>query len=468
VRVAAAIVGAAVGAAAATYGVLRWTDSARTADEPRLRGTPVAGRDQSSTKETQPAAPPKPKPEAVPPPAQTPATRGAAPTPPPEEAQEPAEKPVAPESVKRARLLPTPPEQLWSHVYGPGDLRSAALLPNGQVAVANSIPNERKDERDTALAWIRPGGVRLAGRRWLNDDNNDVSRLLALPDGFIFAGSAKRKGSAFLDAWIVRVTAAGRQAWQEYFPEQKNEHVDEAFDLAALAGGNFVFVGQTGRADPHGDGWAVFLDSNGRRVGDEVLIGEKGRIEELRRLAALPDGSFMAAGTVADAPLRWRFWLVRFDRERRVLLDKVFADGARSRPTDIHPAGEGVLVAGWTQAAEGRGPAAARWLRLINAKGGIEWEEPILGEGPERIWRVLPLEDGGYLLLLSRFRPEQGRPHLVRVDHRGKLKWEKQLASLGVLRDAVILPQGGVLAVGVSGEPASQGQAWAIRLGYRD
>jgi len=37
----------------------------------------------------------------------------------------------------------------------------------------------------------------------------------------------------------------------------------------------------------------------------------------------------------------------------------------------------------------------------INAKGVIVWQEPALGEGPERIWRVLPLEDGGYLLLLS-------------------------------------------------------------------
>jgi serine/threonine protein kinase len=419
-RIAAAILGAAIGAAAATYGVLRWTATpSQTAEEPRLQGTPIAGRDQSNTKE---APPPKAKPDTPTPPVKRSQASEPGPTPPPEQSQEPSERPATPEAVKRARLLSTPPDQIWSHVYGPGDLRSAALLQNGQIAVANSIPNEKKDERDTALAWIRPGGVRLAGRRWLNDDNNDVSRLLALPDGLVFAGSAKRKGSAFLDAWIVRVTAAGRQAWQEYFPEQKNEHLDEAFDLAAIAGGNFVFVGQSGRADPHGDGWAVFLDANGRRIGDDLLVGERGRIEELRRLAVLADGTFMAAGTVADAPMRWRFWLVRFDRERRVLLDKVFTDGVRSRPTDIRPVGDGVIVAGWTQAAEGRGAAAVRWLRMINAKGGIEWEAPILGEGAERIWRVLALDDGGYLLLLSRFRPDQGQPHIVRVDQRGRAR----------------------------------------------
>jgi hypothetical protein len=433
--------------------VLRWQADPPARQEARATAPPAAAdpalRSQGERDPPKPAAPRGQDPGAKPP---------------------VRDEPPPAADARRSRALLERPEVLWSGSFGPGLFRAAVALPSGIVAVAGSAPGDgdQKDYNDATLSWIDARGGSLNRRVFRREDNNEVRQLLALgEDGFVLAGRAKRKGSLNFKAWIVGVTPAGMVAWQKFFPEGNEDRIDQAYDLARLDDGRLLFVGQSGKRDAHGDGWTVMLDRAGA-VAWEHLHGEAKRVEDLRRLVALPDGTFIAAGSIIEAQVQSRVWLLRFDGAGRVLGETFPDTSGRSRASDLQRAGDGAVLAGWSETADGAGPSRRlSWLRKLDRAGKEQWKVDLPTVDGERIWRVLTLDDGGFVVLLSRFLRERGPPRLVRLDSAGNRLWELSIEGAGALRDLVLLPQGGLVAFGAQIDSGRNQRAWAVGLGYR-
>lgn len=110
------------------------------------------------------------------------------------------------------------------------------------------------------------------------------------------------------------------------------------------------------------------------------------------------------------------------------------------------------------------------WLVQIDAQGTRLWDKRYGGAGADRLVKLLPTADGGYLLCgwtnspagYDLTEPAQGDNDywVVKTDAQGRKQWDKRFGSSGndMLVTAVAAPDGSILLVGTT-TPDAQGNA---------
>ena len=140
---------------------------------------------------------------------------------------------------------------LWENTYG-GETneegKDIAVTPEGFAIVGNT-ESYGEGRWDMWLLRIDKEGQEIARHAYGGKDNEMGNAVITTQDGGLFLGGYSysfSKGS--LDAWVVKVDAAGQQQWHKSFGQ---ESTDEAFSLLQLSDGNLVMAGYIDIYEPN-------------------------------------------------------------------------------------------------------------------------------------------------------------------------------------------------------------------------
>jgi hypothetical protein len=181
------------------------------------------------------------------------------------------------------------------------------------------------------------------------------------------------------------------------------------------------------------------------------------------------------------------------------LADYTFGGSGQEICSGIIPASDGGFIVGGStisgisgevtiaQRATGAAPSMDYWIFKMDVQGNKLWEKRYGGSGDDRLIKVLPSPDGGYLLCGWTTSPtgfDVTAPTLtttgqnywvVKTDVQGNKLWDKRYGSLTgeMLMEAIATTDGGYLLTGLAGGPpsgdrsqAAKGQAdiWTIKI----
>jgi hypothetical protein len=257
-------------------------------------------------------------------------------------------------------------------------------------------------------------------------------------------------------AWVASLDRDGEERWSRTHDQGK---WTSGFALEGAGQDGWVLAGSSGDPNP----WLLFLDPEGalRRVAPipRPVVGT------LRDVHAA-DGAFVAAG-----------WTGRGDggTEHRPRVLRVDASGVERWDVDLPTAGEaravwpregGAVAAGWCDP----GPAGELDGRLmaIDEGGAVLWDLCVGGHGEDRLYGLQPYGDGW--LAVGTQVDADGSPQgwVLLVDAARQGQRQVLLGEPGPggeeLRDAVVLDDGRIAAVGIRQVPGEGGRGWVVML----
>jgi len=199
-----------------------------------------------------------------------------------------------------------------------------------------------------------PAGDAHASASWDSvfgglQDDKAYGLVVTADGGLVVAGATASKGAGERDAWVFKLGGDGRVAWDRTYGGNK---VDEAYAVAAAAGGGFVVAGTTESSGSGArDGWLFRIDESGELLWQRTFGGAYW--DELRSVQQTADGGFVAAGYTEPAGAGAHFALVvRTDGKGTPLWEKTLK---RSQWDDaqavVQMPGGGFVTAGYTEAS---------------------------------------------------------------------------------------------------------------------
>jgi hypothetical protein len=265
----------------------------------------------------------------------------------------------------------------------------------------------------SAEAWI--GTVGGAGA----DEGRAI--VQTADRGFVVAGATDSAGLGGRDVLVLRLDACGTPIWQTVWGAAGDE---QAFAVAALAGGGSAVAGETETASGDLDLLLIELDAAGSVVGQLSVGGAAD--ESARAVVALPDGGLAVAGTTgADG------WVLRLDAARNVLWQRSIGGAGEDvvAAVGLTPAGR-LLAAGRTDSF-GAGFADG-WLVELELDGDLVAEQAYGGPGDDGFAGVAAAPGGGFVA--AGFTDSSGAglfdAWVVRADALGGPVWERTLGDV--------------------------------------
>jgi hypothetical protein len=204
---------------------------------------------------------------------------------------------------------------IWERTYGAKGrdwLRSVAILPNGDIAVAGGV-KPRNGNGIHAWAMMLDRNGELLWDRVFSSDQGVARTIISLGNGQVaIAGWMQSKKSITgRDIWIARLDKKGRKIWDKKLVGPSDEHTEA---IIALPGGRIAMAG----------GAAKNLAVMTVRAALMLLLDERGKIawqkyygnesEQLYSIAALPDGNIAAAGAIWRKNRGSDVWIFTLDR----------------------------------------------------------------------------------------------------------------------------------------------------------
>lgn len=282
----------------------------------------------------------------------------------------------------------------WEKTYGgPKDDVPLAIAPasDGGRLVVGYTESAGKGKADVWLLRLDKTGELLWEKTLGGPEADTADDVRALPNGtFIIAGSTRSKGAGETDAWAILVDDKGEVVWEKTFGGKDYD----AFESVEVAkDGGFLFAGYN-RSKVAGkqDAWFVLTDAKGEITWDKTFGGDKD--DYIKRVIQSADGGFVAAGyqigrrsTVGNA------WCLKIGADGSAGWERAFPGDKHDWFSSIAPAGEGFILAGYTE-SNGAGKADARAV-LIDAKGAPVWDRTYGGPEMDGANAVVALPAGG-------------------------------------------------------------------------
>ncbi|MBC7446437.1 MAG: T9SS type A sorting domain-containing protein [Hymenobacteraceae bacterium] len=172
--------------------------------------------------------------------------------------------------------------------------------------------------------------------------------------------------------------------------------------------------------------------------------------------------------------------------------DRTFGGSAEDRPTVVRPtADNGFILGGISLSGAGADKTAASrggldyWIVKVDSAGGKEWDRTFGGGSEDRLERIEPTPDGGYILAgtsnsrAGGDKTDAGRGDfdywIIKLDSLGVKQWDRSVGTDGPddLSGVALTPDGGYILAGSTGlgatgdksEPSrGGGDYWMIKL----
>lgn len=242
---------------------------------------------------------------------------------------------------------------------------------------------------------------------------------------------------------------------------------DRAKAVVALPDGGFAIAADTGsKGAGEMDIWVLRLDREGRLLWDKTFGGVGW--DEANDIVALPDGGFALVGSTdsrgsggADA------WVLRLDSSGGLLWDKTFGGSKDDQALSIVALPDGRLtVAGLTD-SKGGGNSDA-WVLGLDSTGQLVWDKTFGGADVDAANDIALLPDGGYALAAHTFSKGAGGKEawLLRLDGQGQLIWDKTFGGKADegMSCIIALPQGELVGGETASKGAGKSDAWLLKV----
>ncbi len=223
-----------------------------------------------------------------------------------------------------------------------------------------------------------------------------------------------------------------------------------ATDLSATRDGGFVIAGSTiatsttdlvGPPFPQ-DAFLLRVDASGAVLWNRTYGGNDGDGANAVRETA--DGGFVIAGyTSAPGDHNAEMYLVRTDRDGRVVWERQFGGGGFDVLNGVAEAADGGFVIAGESDIDGSSRNRSVYLAWTDRNGSVLRERYVPNDYPAGARSLEPIGDSGYIVVTT------GDPSLLRIDRAGDVQWTQKLtgppSSVGSTRD------GGAIVTGTAG-----------------
>lgn len=371
-----------------------------------------------------------------------------------------------------------------------GDVHNAHGLTDGWVMKLNA---------DGTTAWQRMlGGTStdlINDVRYTSDGGCIVAGLTVSNGGDV---SGQHGGS---DAWLVKLSSAGRIAWQHTYG---GSHADGFNMVRTTPDGGYIAIGHTDSDDGDVDGrlgssdaWVVKVDADGGLQWQRTLGGTG--LDMGSAVQATPDGGYITCGygddngdALVSGHGGFDGWVVKLDAQGTEMWRTVIGGSALDEAVAVEGSSDGGFLAAGVTLSDGGGMPVSHggtdgWVAKLDPAGNILWHYDIGGTQPEWMSSLAATNDGG-CVVGGQARSRDGNvpdnnggqdAWLVKVSANGTPQWTTALGGSGTDDFACVRPDadGGYVAVGTTtstdgdvrgfhaGDDPTAGDIWVVRFG---
>ena len=280
---------------------------------------------------------------------------------------------------------------------------------------------------------VDAAGTKLWDSTYGGNNSDILQKIIPTPDGgYLLCGlslsdqntgnkTSARRGSASTDCWVIKINADGVKQWEQSYG---GSEINSIFDAVPTADGGYFLAGQsnspvsgtkTAPLRVEMDYWLVKIDGNGNQLWDSTYGGTN--IDQLRSIAATPDGGFILAGrsrslangtkTVsANVGGVFDYYVVKINANGQQQWDNRYGGTGSDDLSHIIPATDGnYLLVGHSASAAATGQKTAPligvsdiWVVKIDGSGTQLWDSTYGGAGAETNTSIMPNRDGGFYI----------------------------------------------------------------------
>ncbi|MFC5271775.1 T9SS type A sorting domain-containing protein [Adhaeribacter terreus] len=359
------------------------------------------------------------------------------------------------------------------------------------------LPSDLKAQTTPAISWDKALGGGDGDNLTCFGQTSDGGFILGGNSASGIGGDKSQVHFGNGDFWIVKTDANGNKIWDKTFGGSAYDMlvaVHQTSDGGYILGGYSNSPVSGNKTSPYRGGgydyWVVKTDANGSKVWDKSF-GDSGW-DQLAALAPTSDGGYLLAGE-SDSPMSANktqaskgsadYWLVKIDANGNKSWDKTIGGSSGDYLTTLKAAPGGFILGGYsgsnvsgdkTQGSQG---SYDFWLVKINTAGSKVWDKTYGGPQEERLRRILPTSDGGYLIGGSSYSntggdktsPTKGYIDMwvLKLNGQGNKTWDKAYGGgdEDVLTDIAELPSGELIFSGYSRSGITGDKTEAVRGG---
>lgn len=414
-----------------------------------------------------------------------------------------------------AQAVAQPPAILWEHVYGGSAseyMPHLETLPDGGWVLAGYSASDDGDvtgghgDNDGWLVRTDASGAIVWQKAYGGSGNDGFNAVCPTSDGgYVVAGrSGSDDGdlvgnSGMLDAWVLKVNAAGAIQWQQTLGGALD---DRFFTITPTLDGNYIAVGAShtnlgGDPIPHYggfDGLVVKISPAGAILWQRIIGGMSD--DEIWQVRPTSDGGYIVAGQststgggviVPGNHGSWDAWVMKLDATGGIVWQRMIGGESVEQIFDlIVTADGGYLLCGWSSSASGDIPVGQGihdvLLVKLEADGDTQWIKTHGTAGMDGAYNIKELADGSFLYVGTASAADGDATGfhgfsdvwLAKTDATGDLQWEGCMGGIGQDRGLAmdLTADGGLIiaansnsADGDVGEALGGGDLWLIKTG---
>lgn len=338
-------------------------------------------------------------------------------------------------------------QKVWHKKFGGAgeDIANSVVRTpgNNYIILGSTLSNDgdvpgNKGQQDAWLISI-DGNGNLQWQRTLGGASNDwLNNLKPAGDGnYLMSGwTASNDGdiaynNGAIDAWIVKVNAAGTIIWEDTYGGSND---DMAYDATPVSDGGYVFTGKVASNDGDAQGrtaavpaaWIIKLNS-AHQVGGRVYLGGSELDHGTVALEA-SNGDYVFAGVTSSADEFDNYhagsdvFVCRLDGAGNIMWRKAYGGSLDEQPGDLIETDDGGFVFGGSaKSTDGDVPGNSGeedgWLMRLDGEGNIKNVTVLGGAKSDNIRRIKQLTDTHFAYVGHTASSADGYPDLPDIMH---------------------------------------------------
>jgi len=307
-------------------------------------------------------------------------------------------------------------EQIWEMAYGGpsnDEFMDAVELPGGKIAFVGYTESIGAGKSDFWLLVADKDGDQEWEKTYGGDKDDGATKVILSYDGkLVIAGYTKSRGAGNRDFWVIKVDQDGIEKDQGKIIWKRNtggKKADFPADIKQNPADSVYFVLGTTTSFGHGSGdvWLIrVLDGRGMVKGKK-FFGYKQYEYGNGFCFTKEQGFFIVGASMSYSKGLFDGWVIRLNPEYDSYYIKSFGGQKDDKFTSVVKSGENYLIAGYT-ASKGEGEYDG-WLMLMTEKGVALWDTTIGDIKSDKIEKIIPIKDGGFLVCGSTTSKGEGK-----------------------------------------------------------